>query len=418
MTALLLAMLSAVLYGAGAAVEHRQAACTPAGTAAGGRLLAVLVRRPLWLAGAALEVGGFAAHAAALRTGSLVAVQLILGCSLLVSVGVSARLARRVVSYRCWLAIFTVVTAIGVSVALLGPDEHSASHASGRAALAALVTGLMTVPIVAAGLLSSGRRARPLLLAAAAGMADTCVAVLTMAFAHSFAHGLSAVVTSWPLYALVAAGLASLTLTQTAYQTDAPLITLPVITSVTPVASLAVGVFALHETANLSVARGVTVTACLACGLAALIVLARAAIVSRLAAEPLREIQEEHIRGGEDVGNLGAGGVVGVNVDPADAVLGIDEDDGGHGEVLGAVGVDSVQVGPELFLRGAQLLGPGRQHDAELAGQSVAHVAEDRELEVVRFLRGQRAIGSLRTDSDQRYVPLDESWQQLLLTGP
>ena len=277
MTALLLAMLSAVFYGAGAAVEHRQAARTPAGKAGGARLLALLVRQPLWLAGLALQGGGFAAHTAALGTGSLAAVQLILGCSLLVSVGVSARLARRGLPCRCWLAIFTVVTAIGVTVALLGADEHSASHASGRAALAVLVTGTMTVPIAAAGLLSGGRRARPLLLAVAAGMAGTCMAVLTMAFAHSFAHGLSEVVTSWPLYGLIVAGLASLALTQTAYQTDAPLITLPVITSVTPLASLAVGILALHEAANLSAVRSVTVIACLACGLTALVVLARTA---------------------------------------------------------------------------------------------------------------------------------------------
>jgi hypothetical protein len=280
MTALLLAMLSAVLYGAGAAVEHRQAARTPAEAAGGRRLLALLVRQPLWLAGAALEGGGFAAHAGALRTGSLAAVQLILGCSLLVSVGVSARLERRVLPCRCWPAIFIIVTAIGVSVALLGPGDHSASHASGRPALAALVAAVMTVPIAAAGLLSSGRRTRPLLLAAAAGMADTCAAVLTMAFAHSFAHGLSAVLTSWPLYGLIAAGLASLTLTQTAYQTDTPLITLPVISSVTPLASLTVGIVALHETSNLSAARGVTVLACLVCGFAALVVLARTAVVS------------------------------------------------------------------------------------------------------------------------------------------
>src|ERR1700722_4049698 len=169
MTALLVAVLSAVLYGAGAAVEHRQAARTPAGTAAGQRLLVLLVRQPLWLAGAALECGGFAAHTVALRTGWLAAGQLVLGCSLLVSVGVSARLARRALPRRCWPAIFTVVTAIGVSVTLLGPDSHGASHASGRPALAVIVTALMTLPIAAAGLLSSGRPARPLLLAVAAG---------------------------------------------------------------------------------------------------------------------------------------------------------------------------------------------------------------------------------------------------------
>jgi hypothetical protein len=292
MTALLVAVLSAVLYGAGAAVEHRQAARTPAGTAFGQRLLALLVRQPAWLAGAALECGGFAAHTVALRTGSLAAVQLILGSSLLVSVGVSARLARRVLPCRSWPAIFTVVTAIGVSVTLLGPDSHSAGHASGRPALAALVTAVMTVPIAAAGLLSSGGRARPLLLAVAAGMADTCVAVLTMAFAHSFAHGLSSVVTSWSLYALIVAELASLTLTQAAYQTDAPLITLPVISSVTPLASLAVGIVALHETSDLSVARSITMLACLACGVAALVVLARVTAVPSLPAGPRHEVDE------------------------------------------------------------------------------------------------------------------------------
>jgi hypothetical protein len=325
MTALLLAVLSAVFYGAGAAVEHRQAARTPAEKAGGARLLAVLVRQRLWLAGAALQGGGFAAHTAALGTGSLAAVQLILGCSLLVSVGVSARLSRRVLPCRCWPAIFTVVTAIGVSVALLGPDGHSASYTSGRAALSALVTGMVTVPIAVAGLLSTGRRARPVLLAVAAGMADTCLAVLTMAFAHSFAHGFGGVVTSWPVYGLIVAGLASLSLTQTAYQTDAPLITLPVITSVTPLASLAVGIVALRETADLSAARSVIVIACLACGLAALVVLARVAAV---AADVGRALPDQVLYPGgavdalpEQVGMAVVTGVLldHVHIDPAEA---------------------------------------------------------------------------------------------------
>lgn len=96
-----------------------------------------------------------------------------------------------------------------------------------------------------------------------------------------------------------------------------------------------------------------------------------------------RLLAEDCIRGGEDVGDLGARGVVGVDVDPADRPLGVDEDDGGHRQVLGAVGVDSVQVSAELFLRGAQFPGSGRQQDAELAGESVASVTEDRELEVI-----------------------------------
>jgi hypothetical protein len=276
MTTLLLAALSAVLYGAGVAVEHRQAARTSTEAAGRSWLLVLLARQPLWLGGAALEAGGFALHAAALGSGSLLAVQMILGCSLLVSVSLSSVLGRRRLPKRCWPAIFTIVASVGASVALLGPGDHTGPTA-GRAAFAALVTGAATIPFATAGLLARGRRARPLLLALGAGLADTCVAVLTMAFAHSFAHGIGGAFTSWPVYALAAGGLASLALTQAAYQTDAPLTTLPTISAVTPLASLAVGILVMHEATHLSGTRGIVAGICLTLAISALIVLARTA---------------------------------------------------------------------------------------------------------------------------------------------
>jgi hypothetical protein len=278
MTTSLLAALSAVLYGAGVAVEHRQAARATTRAARRPWLLALLARQPLWLAGAALEVGGFALHTAALGSGSLLAVQMILGCSLLVSVSLSSVLSRQRLPRRCWPAILAIVASVGVLVALLGPDAHADGRAAaGRTAAAALITGLITVPIAAAGLPAKGRRSRPLLLASAAGMADTCVAVLTMAFAHTISHGFSALATSWPPYALIVAGLSSLALTQAAYQTDAALITLPVISAVTPLASLTVGILVLHETTHLSGARALIGAGCLALAMTALVLLARTA---------------------------------------------------------------------------------------------------------------------------------------------
>ncbi len=291
MTALLLAALSAMLYGAGVAIEHRQAARMPAEAAGRPRMLALLARQPLWLASAALETGGFAAHAAALRTGSLVAVQMVLGCSLLVSVAVTSALSRRTLPRHCWPAILAIVTAVGAILALLGPADHGAAQAPGRLGLAAAVTGVITVPVAAAGLLATRRHPRALLLAVAAGLADTCAAVVTMAFTHSLAHGLGAAVTSWPSYALIVAELASLTLAQTAYQTDTPLITLPTITAVMPLASLAVGIVALHETAHLDSARIVVMMACLAVAVTALAGLVRA---SAAAAEASKQPDDNH----------------------------------------------------------------------------------------------------------------------------
>jgi hypothetical protein len=107
-----------------------------------------------------------------------------------------------------------------------------------------------------AGLRASGK-SRAVLLAVAAGLADACSAVVTLAFAHVASHGLAAVATSWTPYALAVVGAGNVLLTQTAYQTGQPIITLPLIASVTPVASVAIGVGLLGETPKTGLAGAV-----------------------------------------------------------------------------------------------------------------------------------------------------------------
>ena len=56
MVMIVTALAAAVLYGAGAAVEQRQAAAAPESSAGRPRLLFLLARNPLWLLGIA-EIG-------------------------------------------------------------------------------------------------------------------------------------------------------------------------------------------------------------------------------------------------------------------------------------------------------------------------------------------------------------------------
>ena len=276
MTGVLLALLSAVLYGTGVALEHRQAAATPASAAGRPRLVLLLVRQPWWLAGAVCEVSGFAAHCAALNSGSLAVVQMLLSGSLIVSIAVGSLLQRRRPTGRSWLAVSAVVLGIGGSVALLGTTAHApGADSSGRLAAAAVLSGLVTAPIVAAAFAVRGR-SRPVLLGCAAGLADAFIAVLTMAFAQTARHGLVAIATSWPTYALVVGGLASLVVTQTAYQADRPLLTLPVIAAVMPFASVAVGVTVLGENADLGSIRCAALVVCVLVAVLGLVVLSRA----------------------------------------------------------------------------------------------------------------------------------------------
>ena len=126
------------------------------------------------------------------------------------------------------------------------------------------------------GLRAAGRR-RAVLLALAAGLADSCSAVVTLAFTHVASHGPAIIVTSWTTYALVVCGTGNVLLTQSAYQTGRPLITLPIISAVTPVVSVAIGVGLLGETPRIGAAGAVAACFAVLVTSLALAVLARSA---------------------------------------------------------------------------------------------------------------------------------------------
>ena len=255
------ALAAAVLYGAGAAVEQRQAAAAPQSAAGRPRLLFLLARQPLWLLGIALQIGGFAAHSVALRFGPLATVQMLVSAEFVVAVVIVRIWSGRPLSRASWAAALTVVAAVSAFLALtslrhghaVGQPDYAVATALGAAA-----TGAAALTAAAFGLRAAGRR-RAVLLALAAGLADSCSAVLTMAFAHLAGHGPAALYTSWTVYALVVCGAANVLLTQTAYQTCRPMLTLPIIAAVTPMASVAVGIGLLGETPRIGLAGGVAV---------------------------------------------------------------------------------------------------------------------------------------------------------------
>ena len=282
-TMILCALLAAVLYGVGAAFEHHQAACAPDSSAGRPRLIGLLVRQPLWLLGIAAQIGGFAAHAVALRSGSLTTVQMIVAAELIVSVAIVRVRSGRPLPRTAWAAGGAVVAGIVAFLALtsrvssgnLGPDHWQAA-----AGLGAATAGVAAIATAIAGLSAAGRR-RALLLAMAAGLADACVAVATMALSREAGHGIAAVAGSWPLYVLVVGGLGSVLLTQTAYQAARPMITLPVIATVTPLASVAIGLGFFGEVSQLGAGRTVAAGIVAAVTGAALVILARSAPADR-----------------------------------------------------------------------------------------------------------------------------------------
>src|SRR3984957_4476393 len=118
------ALTAAVLYGTGAALQQRQAAAAPSQAAGRPRLLLLLVRRPWWLLGMGVELGGFATHAVALRTGPLTIVQMLVASSLLFSVATVRLWSGRRLGWTAWAAVLAVIAGIASVVALASPGHN------------------------------------------------------------------------------------------------------------------------------------------------------------------------------------------------------------------------------------------------------------------------------------------------------
>jgi hypothetical protein len=275
LTAIVAALAAAILYGIGAALQQYQAAAAPREAAGRPSLLLLLVRRPWWVLGISAELAAFTVHAFALGSGPLTVVQMLTASSLIFSVATVRLWSGRRLGWTGWGAAGAVVAGIGAFVVLTASGVPGAHGVPGRAGIAAACLAATAAPFAAGGLAADGRR-RAALLAVGAGLADACVAVVTMVFSHTVGHGLTAIGTSWATYALMIGGPCSLLLTQTAYQAGRPMLTLPIVTVVSPVASLAVGAGLLGEATRISAARGI------AAGLAVLVTAAGLAGLARL----------------------------------------------------------------------------------------------------------------------------------------
>jgi len=274
---IVLALLSSALFGAGVALQQRPAWEVPARYAGRLGLLTQVARRPAWIVGVIFEILGFALQVAALRRGSLVVVQPLITTSLIFTIALVSSWTHQSVSRIEWTAVVSVVIGLAGFLIIATPSEHSSGVSSETDWLLFAVPLLVALALlVPAGLRGPVRR-RAIILGLAAGLGDGFMAVMTKAFAHSTEQGVGSMLTSWVPYALCGAGIVSLVLTQTAYQTGQPKISLPLITVVEPLISCGIGVALFGEAIHLGGARGPFVFAAIGVMAAGLVVLSRSA---------------------------------------------------------------------------------------------------------------------------------------------
>lgn len=234
------ALGSALLVALASVLQHR------AGTRIGAARLRHVLRHLCWIWGATAGLAGFALHVLSLSTGALSVVQPLLVTGLLFALPLGRALDHRKIRLADIAAAGAVVGGLSLFQATARP---SAGHL--LASMGALGASLAVVAVAVAVVLAWSRRVgrnRAVTLGLATGAAYGMVAALLKASLGILAaHGLMAMLTSWPVYAFAVLVGAAIVVNQLAFNAGPLSQSLPLITIVDPLVSIAVGAIAFHE---------------------------------------------------------------------------------------------------------------------------------------------------------------------------
>ncbi|MGW1126080.1 DMT family transporter [Streptomyces sp. NPDC002526] len=281
----LLSLVSAVAYAAGAIVQERVA------TASDGRSLAPL-RNRVWWAAVTLNGLGAVLHVVALAYGPLSLVQPLGALTIVFALPMAALFVRRRAGATAWRGAVMATVGLAGLLALTGSSD---AHSLG--APQQLMLAMVTFGAVAALILLSRAMRRPVMrsvvLAGAAGVAFGIASVYTKTVAMEWTAG---AVKSGLLPLLVIAALAGagLLLSQAAYRGAGLTAPLATVTVVNPVVAAAVGITLFGEQFRHGVTGTVLALVCGAVAAGGLIMLTTERLTAeRLTAERPTPVEPE-----------------------------------------------------------------------------------------------------------------------------
>jgi drug/metabolite transporter (DMT)-like permease len=195
----LIALLAAIAYDSGYALQAFEARRAPLEQSMRVGLLAHLVQRPIWLAAIGLAIVGWGLQVVALTKAPLTLVQPVLALGLFLLLGLGVRLLGERVGAREWTAVGIIVVAVGL-IAWAAPPEPGTVPRDAGLAVALGLLGVLTVAPIAANL----RSAPPVaLLIVGAGAADGLAAFVTKIVSEELQSGTLVLAGAWA----VAAGI-------------------------------------------------------------------------------------------------------------------------------------------------------------------------------------------------------------------
>jgi hypothetical protein len=244
--AVVAALAAACCFAAAAVMQQAAAASEPESASLRPRLFLDLLRRPLWLAGAAMSVLSYVIQGIALAFGSLVLVLPLAAMDLVFALPMIAWRRRKRPTRR--EAVGALCTAGGVAafLAVLPPSTGVVvPDLWDWLPLLALATACVCV-LVPVGLRRPGRP-RTALYAAAAGVLFALLDSLTKSVAGLFRDSGIGVLAHWEPYGLLLAGGVGMLLAQSSFQAGPLTISLPIIDTLEPIGGVLMGALVFQE---------------------------------------------------------------------------------------------------------------------------------------------------------------------------
>ena len=213
----------------------------------GWRLVLYLARQPLWLLGWAAAAGTFVFQALALHNGPMSVVQPVLVTEL-----VFVLLLRRVwihqdIAAAAWVSVLVVCVALGVFLIAGEPSGGQPVPETKEWLSAGLVFGAAIAVLTLLSRAGPPTR-RAAVSAAAAALCWALEATFLKATTDTLAaFGVVGTLTRWPVYALIAAGVAGTLLEQVALHVGPLSVSQPILVMINPFASIILSVWLFDE---------------------------------------------------------------------------------------------------------------------------------------------------------------------------
>ncbi|MBK0373053.1 DMT family transporter [Streptomyces sp. RB110-1] len=302
----LLSLVSAVAYAAGAIIQERVAAT-------GDNSSRALVRNGVWWVAVVLNGAGAVLHVVALAYGPLSLVQPLGALTIVFALPMAALFVGRRAGATAWRGALMATAGLGGLLALTGDAEPHTLNGPEQVLLASVTFGAVGVLVVFARTL---RRPvlRSVVLATGAGGAFGMASVFTKTVAVEWTSG-SVRTGVLPLLAIAGLAAAGLFLSQAAYRGAGLTAPLATVTVVNPVVAAAIGITLFGEHFRLGAPGTALALCCGALAAAGLVLLTR----ERLDRERAEEAGAAY-SGARSAGPVGA----------PDAVRGTEEADGGR----------------------------------------------------------------------------------------